>query len=237
MPQPEIRECFHCDEESRFYGECVAKLVLSSPEQFDCLVELGSGDGTPIISALHTINPSKRPIIHGYETNPCAYQKFVKNIEESDLKTNYVPHQEPFFDATLPDCSTLISNPPYLPHHNGDFPCSYLWGGQHGNEVSQHLLELKVPHVMLIVSSYSDPLALLEYAQKLGYRVVDFLIHTIPFGPYSKEPEVLAQIQNLHQQGKAYLQGEQYYITGVLFSHDSSSDDKNSSLIKSLTTF
>jgi hypothetical protein len=53
----------------------------------------------------------------------------------------------------------------------------------------QTLISLGLENVMLLISSYSNPVATLRHAQKEGYRVVDFLIAPMPFGTYSSEPK------------------------------------------------
>lgn len=237
MLSPEKCLRFQCSEESSFYRECAEKLVFSNPSLSGCLLELGSGDGSPIIPVLSALPAPERPVVHGYEINQNSFGELVSNIHQATLQNSYIPHAEPFFDTSLPDCDIIISNPPYLPHESGDFPCSYLWGGENGNELSQRLLGLTYPHVMMIVSSYSDPNGLLKHARSLGYRISDFILQRIQFGPYSREPEVFLRIQELHQQGKAFFDGEHYHIAGVLFSLHNTIQDKNEQLIQSLSTF
>ncbi len=51
-------------------------------------------------------------------------------------------------------------------------------------------MSLGVPNLMLLLSSYSNPVATLKHAQGQGYRALDFMVTAMPFGTYSSEPKV-----------------------------------------------
>ena len=71
--------------------------------------------------------------------------------------------------------------------------------------VSRNLLSLDYPIVLLMVSSFSNPAGLIQYAGEQGYSVVDFLIRPLRFGRYSSQPEVKSGIIELHQENKAFF--------------------------------
>ena len=54
----------------------------------------------------------------------------------------------------------------------------------------QDLLSLGIPNVMMLFSSYSNPVETLKHAQRQGYRALDFMVTAMPFGTYSSEPKV-----------------------------------------------
>jgi hypothetical protein len=54
----------------------------------------------------------------------------------------------------------------------------------------QELLSLGIDNVMLLFSSYSNPVETLAHAQRQGYRALDFMVTPMPFGTYSSEPKV-----------------------------------------------
>ena len=56
--------------------------------------------------------------------------------------------------------------------------------------VVQDLLSLGIPNVMMLFSSYSNPVETLKHAQRQGYRALDFMVTAMPFGTYSSEPKV-----------------------------------------------
>ena len=51
-------------------------------------------------------------------------------------------------------------------------------------------MSLGVPNLMLLLSSYSNPVATLKHAQQEGYRALDFMVTAMPFGMYSSESKV-----------------------------------------------
>ena len=54
----------------------------------------------------------------------------------------------------------------------------------------QDLLSLGISNVMMLFSSYSNPVETLKHAQRQGYRALDFMVTAMPFGTYSSEPKV-----------------------------------------------
>ncbi len=59
---------------------------------------------------------------------------------------------------------------------------------------------LGIPNVMMLFSSYSNPVETLKHAQRQGYKALDFMVTAMPFGTYSSEPKVghnaLATVNN-----------------------------------------
>ena len=51
-------------------------------------------------------------------------------------------------------------------------------------------MSLGVPNLMLLLSSYSNPVATLKHAQQEGYKALDFMVTAMPFGMYSSESKV-----------------------------------------------
>lgn len=56
--------------------------------------------------------------------------------------------------------------------------------------VVQDLMTLGFDNMVLLLSSYCDPVATIEHARRQGYRVTDFMVTPLPFGYYSSEPKV-----------------------------------------------
>ena len=54
----------------------------------------------------------------------------------------------------------------------------------------QDLMSLGLDKVMLLISSYSNPVETLEHARRQGYILRDFMVTAMPFGKYSSEPKV-----------------------------------------------
>ncbi|MEC4816638.1 MAG: SAM-dependent methyltransferase, partial [Scytonema sp. PMC 1069.18] len=47
-----MKDIFSCPEESSFYSNCLENLVLRNCKKSECVVEFGSGDGSPVINSL-----------------------------------------------------------------------------------------------------------------------------------------------------------------------------------------
>ena len=54
----------------------------------------------------------------------------------------------------------------------------------------QDLMSLGLDKVMLLISSYSNPVETLQHARRQGYILRDFMVTAMPFGKYSSEPKV-----------------------------------------------
>ena len=51
-------------------------------------------------------------------------------------------------------------------------------------------MSLGLDKVMLLISSYSNPVETLQHARRQGYILRDFMVTAMPFGKYSSEPKV-----------------------------------------------
>lgn len=92
-----------------------------------------------------------------------------------------------------------------------------LHGEFDGAKVTNSLLSLNYANVMLLVSSYSNPVSTIAYALQNGYCVADFMTIPLQFGDYSSEPKVKNHIAGLRRNQKAFYSGNTYLLAGVLF--------------------
>lgn len=208
-------EVFFCPEESYFYSYCLEKFVLSACLDSELVVEFGCGDGSPIIHSL-TRNPFAGRI-HGYELNPSACQVASSRIERYRLADQYIIHHASFFDAARPAAEYLIANPPYLPAPDNNIQMPLLRGGCDGSSITRKLLCLDYSTVLLMVSSYSNPIDTIDDAIANGYYVADFMISPLQFGYYSSEPKVKDTISQLKRDRRAFYSETVYFLAGVLF--------------------
>jgi hypothetical protein len=218
------KEVFVCLEESAFYAQCLRMLLTGHCQASSVIHEFGSGDGMPMIQAV--IGSSFQGEIHGYEINGVSWNQASSWIRHHKMEARYIVHHASFFeDFKKPCASTLVTNPPYLPSWTDD--CLYikaLFGGTDGSMVSRKLLSLKYPTVLLMVSSFSNPSGLLQYAGELGYSVVDFLVRPLIFGRYSSQPEVKSRINELRLENKAFYSKHYYLLAGVVFQKNNQAD-------------
>jgi methylase of polypeptide subunit release factors len=208
-------EVFYCPEESYFYSYCLERFVLSACSKAERAVEFGAGDGTPIIHSL-TRNPFLGQI-HGYELNPAACQVANTRIERYGLEAHYVIHNQSFFDAIRPEASYLIANPPYLPAPDDEIQMPALRGGKDGSEITCRLLTLDYSTVLLMISSYSNPVDTIACAIAHDYYVSDFMVAPLQFGYYSSEAKVKNTIHQLKCDRQAFCSDNIYFLAGVLF--------------------
>ncbi len=208
-------EVFFCPEESHFYSHCLERLVFSTCSENETVIEFGSGDGSPIINAL--MRTRFDSVVHGYELNPSAVEVARSRVEEYELHQKYVVHNESFYEADRPDAHYLIANPPYLPAPDNQICMPLLHGGCDGAKISNTLLTLDYPSVMVLISSYSNPIETLQLAFENGYYVTDFMVTPLQFGYYSSEPKVRNTIDELRKAGKAFFSQNIYLLAGVLF--------------------
>lgn len=228
-------EVFFCPEESYFYSYCLERFVLSACSSSDLVIEFGCGDGTPVIHSL-TRNPFSSTI-HAYELNNSACQVARSRIEKYRLGNRYVIHNESFFDANRPQATYLIANPPYLPAPDDDICMPALRGGVDGSGITCQLLTLDYPSVLLMISSYSNPVDTIECAIANGYYVADFMVSPLQFGYYSSEPKVKQAIHCLKQNRKAFCSDNTYFLAGVLFrKQHRTAIDLSADLIKVMTS-
>lgn len=208
-------EVFFCPEESYFYSYCLERFVLSACSSQDQVIEFGCGDGTPVIQSLtRNFFPG---LIHGYELNPSACLVANSRIEKYRLTNRYHVHNESFFDAAKPKAQYLIANPPYLPAPDDDICLPALRGGCDGSGITCQLLTLDVPSVLLMISSYSNPVDTIRHAIANGYYVADFIVSPLQFGYYSSEPKVKDTIHQLQRDRRAFFSNNIYFLAGVLF--------------------
>lgn len=211
---------FFCPEESQFYAQCLEKMVLSQNTSKDSIVEFGSGDGSPVIQAL--FKSSFGGNIQGYELNPDACQLANLRIEQYGLNSYYQVYNACFFDNSPEEARCLIANPPYLPAPDNQLYMPSLHGGHDGATITKRLLAHGCDRVMLMISAYSNPVDTVNYATKLGYHVVDFMISPLKFGYYSCEPKVRNTITELQRKRKAFFSENIYFLAGVLFQRKNS---------------
>lgn len=208
-------DVFFCPEESYFYSHCLEQFILSTCLDSELVVEFGCGDGTPVIHSL--MRNSFLSTIHGYELNPSAAQVAKSRIKKYKLSDRYVIHNESFFDADRPQAKYLIANPPYLPAPDDEIQMPLLRGGTDGSAITRQLLSLDYPTVLLMISSYSNPVDTINHALKNDYYVADFMISPLQFGYYSSEPKVKHTIHQLKGDRRAFCSENIYFLAGVLF--------------------
>jgi hypothetical protein len=209
-------EVFFCPEESRFYSQCLEKMIFNRCTPFDTIVEFGSGDGSPVIDGL--LKSNFLGTVHGYELNPAAARVARSRVERYGLKNKYIIHDRCFFQHFSDRTRYLIANPPYLPAPDNDLYMPQLHGGTDGATITKQLLSMDSENVMLMLSAYSNPIETVQHAVARGYRVIDFLISPLPFGYYSREPKVKRTIARLRRERKAFYSGNIYFLAGALFS-------------------
>lgn len=212
-------EVFFCPEESHFYSHCLERLVFSQCDDSRLIVEFGSGDGSPVINSL--MRSRCKDVIHGFELNPSAYEVAQSRVDQCNLHDRYVLHNKSFFDAAPTDADCLIANPPYIPAPDNQIRMPLLHGGIDGATLTNKLLTLNYPRVMVLMSSYSNPLGTLECAADQDYAVSDFMVTPLQFGCYSSEPKVRNWIDKLRDNGQAFFSDNIYFLAGVLFEHSS----------------
>lgn len=229
-----LKDVFYCPEESNFYSYCLKSLVLNQCDRSEVIVEFGSGDGSPVISSL--INTRFNGIIHGYELNDLACKIAQSNIDEYELNDKYIIHNDSFFESSLPKAEYLISNPPYLPAVDNNIYQPLLHGGTDGATIARKLLSLGYENVLIMLSSYSNPEGLINYAIAKGYSIANFMISPLKFGYYSSEPKVKNTILELRKNQMAFYSKNIYLLAGVLFTQHESVGDLSTELIQLMTS-
>lgn len=231
---------FVCPEESMRYSGALEQLVFGkfrNQQLSPTIVEFGSGTGEPVISAI--LNSKFYGTIYGYEINPESSEKADDLIAKFGLSKQYIVHNTSFFEvANLPQADCLIANPPYIPCDNRDLlTLPNLCGGSEGNDVSKKLLSLDYKNVFLEVSSYSNPIGLVEHALNLGYTITDFQMTQLPFGIYSHQDIVQKRIFEMKQTGKAFFTDNCYLVGSAFFTKTSDDKDLSSEFLKCITAF
>lgn len=229
------KQVFHCPEESNFYAQCLENLVLNASDNSRSIVEFGSGEGSPVIKSLLRTNFEGK--IQGFELNNLAWKIAQSQIREYELSEQYVVHNCSFFDSpSYKQADCLISNPPYLPAADDKIYQPLLHGGTDGSKIAKKLLSLGCDEVLLMVSSYSNPVGLIDYALDRGYSVAGFEIAPLTFGYYSSESKVKNAIATLRKEGMAFYSENIYLLAGVLFKQQQNSQrDLSIELIQLMT--
>jgi methylase of polypeptide subunit release factors len=226
LPKPieacSLKEVFVCSEESQFYAQCLERMVLNQCSATDTIVEFGAGDGGPVTEAL--ARSSFEGTIHGFELNSTAYELAKSKIKAHRLETKYVVHNECFFKNLALEANYLIANPPYLPAPDNNLYIPALHGGTDGAGITKQLLSLGYKNVLLMISAYSNPVEVVDYAAKQGYQLIDFMISPLRFGYYSCEPKVRKAIAELRERQQAFYSESIYFLSGVLFRKGGNSD-------------
>ncbi|BAT55963.1 unknown protein [Nostoc sp. NIES-3756] len=223
-----MKDIFFCPEESNFYSNCIENFILRNSDDADSIVEFGSGDGSPVINSL--LRNKFNGVIHGFELNTSAWKAANLTIDEYNLTDKYVVNNSCLFESGTPDANYLIANPPYLPAPDKDIYMPLLFGGEDGAAITNELLSLGYDNVLLLVSSFSNPLSTIAQAQEHGYHISNFVILPLKFGYYSSEPKVKNHIEELRKHNMAFYSGDYYFLAGVLFQQDNSTIDLSKEL-------
>jgi methylase of polypeptide subunit release factors len=210
-----MKDIFFCPEESNFYSNCLENFVIRNCKNDESIVEFGSGNGTPVINSL--LKNKFDGLIQGFELNTSAWKTANSNIDEYNLNQKYIIHNSSLFDSSQPDAEYLIANPPYLPAPDNDIYMPLLFGGVDGATVTNELLSLDYQNVLVLLSSFSNPINTLNLAIENGYSVETFMVLPLPFGYYSSEPKVKKHIEQLRKNKMAFYSGDYYFLAGVLF--------------------
>lgn len=230
-----IHEVFFCPEESQFYSQCLEKMVFNHCEHSDQVIEFGAGDGSPVLHCL--LKTKFNGLIHGYELSAAACEVADSRIQQYQLSSKYIVHNQCFFEGLKSTpASYLIANPPYLPAPDDRICMPALHGGLDGATITKELLSVGCENVLLMISAYSNPVETIEHAIEQGYSVTDFMVTPLQFGYYSSEPKVKNAIAELRKQRKAFYSANVYFLAGVLFSkHPVSGVDLSPELLKVFT--
>jgi methylase of polypeptide subunit release factors len=210
-----MKDIFFCPEESNFYSNCLENFVIRNCINDESIVEFGSGNGTPVINSL--LKNKFDGLIQGFELNTSAWKTANSNIDEYNLNEKYIIHNSSLFDSSQPDAEYLIANPPYLPAPDNEIYMPLLFGGVDGATVTNELLSLDYQNVLVLLSSFSNPINTLNLATENGYSVENFMVLPLPFGYYSSEPKVKKHIEQLRKNKMAFYSGDYYFLAGVLF--------------------
>jgi methylase of polypeptide subunit release factors len=229
-----MKDVFFCPEESNFYSNCLEIFILRNSDQSDSIIEFGSGDGSPVINSL--LRNHFNGVIHGFELNTSAWKAANLTIDEYNLTDKYIVNNSSLFEANKPEANYLIANPPYLPAPDADIYMPLLFGGEDGATVTNDLLCLGYENVLLLVSSFSNPISTIKQAQNNRYNISNFVILPLKFGYYSSETKVKNHIEKLRKNNMAFYSGEYYFLAGVLFQKKASVVDLSKELTQVMTS-
>ncbi|BDI18838.1 hypothetical protein ANSO36C_46400 [Nostoc cf. commune SO-36] len=222
-----MKDIFFCPEESNFYSNCLESFVFRNCQNSESIVEFGSGDGSPVINSL--LRNNFDGVIQGFELNTSAWKAANSTIDEYNLTNKYIIHNSSLFNSSQLDAEYLVANPPYLPAPDNDIYMPLLFGGVDGATVTNDLLSLDYENVLVLISSFSNPINTLDLAKENGYSVQNFMVLPLQFGYYSSDPKVKNHIEELRKNQMAFYSGDYYFLAGVLFkkSHESAIDLSN----------
>ena len=230
---------FQDRQESEFYAQCVRDFLFR--HGYDLLenkdiVELGVGTGETIVELLkyHTFTGK----IHGYEIQEKSYEYAQRLVDDNSVSDRYVVINDDFFQAVRGSMvgGCAISNPPYLPSHDPTILMPELWGGDDGSEITKQILDCGFEHLILLISSFSNPLSIIQHASDCGYTVLDFALRTMRFGVYSSESKVYERITQLSSQGQAFVSADRYCVAGVAWVKRRDTIDHTVALTRAITS-
>lgn len=218
---------FGCEDETSFYARCLELLVFNGyngARPPDHIAEFGSGSGDAVVAAI--AGTRYEGTVHGIEIDEASFDSGRRLVRGEHLEDKYIMELGDFFLGP-PRADCLVGNPPYLPllqRSTGKIDADdkalldQCCGGQTGAEVSQRLLSLEYEQVMLLISSYSNPLEILHAARQNNYAVVAWLGWSTRLGRLGLLVE--PAIRNLEEQSKAFLLSDSdlYLLCGVLWS-------------------
>ena len=208
--------------------ECLRYLVFEGARPPARVAEFGSGSGAPVIAALG---------IEGYPTSVFGVEIDEESVDcartriaDAHLEGQYGVTLGDFFSQP-PEADCLVANPPMNPTADersaltGDTvdlrtqamlrQCD---GGPTGSELTRRLLKLHYPQVMVLVSSFVNPIATLDTAREHGYSMVTWLGRPTRLGGLARR--VLPAIRDLQSRQQAFfLRDSEVFLTfGVLWS-------------------
>jgi len=219
--------------ESGFYASCLENLLADTrcaPFLADGVVELGAGTGIPMVEALRRQESTVQ--VRGFELDDRSSEVARRTVEKAGLANYQIVHGDFFDGAHTGGERCAVANPPYLPAP-GDAP--ELWGGDTGAEVARRVLSEGFETVLLLVSSISDPVGLLDHAWAAGYRVSDWMARPIVFGRYTRDRRVSRRVGELARGGRAFFTPESYVIAGVTWVSEPRGLDDRDALTQVLT--
>lgn len=220
--------------ESGFYAACLENLLADTrlrPTLADGIVELGPGTGIPMVEALR--RRESIVSVRGFERDERSSGIAARVVEKAGLANYRIIHDDFFEGARHGPERCAVGNPPYLPAA-GHAP--ELWGGNTGADISRRVLSAGFDTVLLLVSSISDPVGLLDHARTAGYRVVDWMARPITFGSYTRDNRVSHRISELARHGHAFFTPKSYVIAGVTWVAEPTATDDVEALTQVLTT-
>lgn len=221
---------FNSPEESIYYSHCLRYLVFDRLTATHNVVEFGSGDGVPVVSAIKSTN--FQGFVTGFEVNRVASEKARDLIGACGLQDRYdVIHGSFFDEVTFRKEDILISDPPFLPAKTNRIMDPLLWGGNDGSDIYVRLIERGYDTLMIMIASYSNPLKILSAAFDCEYVVQDFLVSPMTIGEYSREKPVWERLEEMKHAGEAFYSSTHFLLAGVVLGRNPA----RASMAKALT--